>query len=296
MGFAAAHQLSAKGANVILVSRSIPKLQTALEAVRAAARNPSTQRFHYISADVSTPSYATAVIAEATTWNEGRSPDIVWCVAGTASPELFIDMDMTSMRRQMDINYFGTAEMAHAVLKEWLAPEAPVENQPRHLIMTTSAIVFFPISGYAPYAPTKWAVRGLADTISQEVMLYPQNVKLHVVCPGTILSPGFERENKTKPEITKILEEADPQQTPDEVAQRSIQGLENGDYLVTVNWLGGIMKWGALGGSMRNNWLIDTFMAGVILLVWPLVHFDTFGKTRSYGKKHGHPSTWTKQS
>lgn len=212
-------------------------------------------------------------------------------------PELFLDMKMSSMRRQMDVNFFGTAEMAHAILQEWLAPDSPVEKQPRHLIMTSSVLAFFSIAGYAPYSPSKAAMRVLADTLSHEVQLYPQNVKVHLVLPGTILTAGFERETETKPEITKILEESDPRQTADHVAQKSIAGLERGDYMITVNWLGGLMKWGNLGGSLRNNWFVDTLMAiFTLIIVWPIVHIDILGKTRSYRKKHGHPSTWKKQA
>lgn len=296
MGLSVAKKLAAKGANVVIISRSVQKLEQALAQVEAAAKNPATQRFHYISADVSAPSYAGPVIAEAMQWNNGKSPDIVWCVAGMSTPELFLDMDMDSMRRQMDVNYFGTAEMSHAILREWLAKDAPVEKEPRHLIMTTSVVALYTIPGYAPYAPSKWALRGLADTISQEAMLYPQNVKVHVVYPGTILSPGFDRENLLKPEITKILEESDPKQTPDEVAEAAIKGLERGDYFITVNYLGALMKWGMLGGSFRNNWIVDTVGAWLVSIVWIFVQMDLHGKIRSYGKKHGHPSTYKKQN
>lgn len=209
-------------------------------------------------------------------------------------PELFVDMDMESLRRQMDINFYGTAEMSHAILREWLAADAPVETEPKHLIMTTSVIALFTIPGYAPYAPSKWALRGLADTLSQEVMMYPQNVKIHVVYPGTILSPGFERENRTKPAITKLLEASDPKDTPDQVADSAIRGLENGDYFVTVNFLGHLMRWGVLGGSFRNNWLVDTLGAWLVSILWFFVHMDLHGKVRSYGKKHGHPSMYGK--
>ena len=69
------------------------------------------------------------------------------------------------------------------------------------------------------HAALELAARGLADTLSQEVLLYPQDVRVHIVFPGTILSPGFEVEERTKPAITKQLEAADPKQTPDEVAR-----------------------------------------------------------------------------
>lgn len=233
-------------------------------------------------------------MAEAIAWNHGQSPDIVWCIAGASTPELFTDMDMSSMRYQMDLNFYGNAEMSHAILREWLAPTAPVEAQPRHLILTSSVVAFYSIPGYASYAPGKYALRGLADTLSQEVLLYPQNVKVHVVYPGTILSPGFVTENITKPEITKIIEESDPKQTPDEVARASIRGLENGDYFVTVAWLGTLMRWGAMGGSFRNNWLFDILGAWLVQIIWIFVQPDIHGKIRKYGKQHGHPSTYKK--
>lgn len=203
-------------------------------------------------------------------------------------------MDMESLRRQMDVNFYGTADMSHAVLREWLAADAPVEKEPKHLIMTTSVVAFYTIPGYAPYAPSKWALRGLADTISQEVMMYPQKVKIHVVYPGSILSPGFERENRSKPAITKLLEASDPKETPDQVADTAIRGLERGDYFVTVNFLGHLMRWGVLGGSFRNSWIIDTLGAWVASILWFFVQMDLHGKIRGYGKKHGHPSTYGK--
>lgn len=241
---------------------------------------------------MSKPCYARPVLEEATEWNNGKAVDIVWCIAGTSTPELFLEMEMESLRRQMDVNFYGTTEMSHAILKQWAALDAPIEKEPKHLIMTTSTVAFYTIPGYAPYAPSKWAIRGLADTISQEIMLYPQNIKVHVVFPGTILSPGFQNENLTKPEITKILEADDPKQTPDDVARSSIRGLESGHYYVTVNWLGNLMRLGSLGGAFRNNWIIDILGAWLVAIVWVFIQPDLHGKIRKYGKTHGHPRTY----
>ncbi|KAF4121155.1 3-dehydrosphinganine reductase [Geosmithia morbida] len=296
MGLAVAKQLSSKGANVVLVSRSVDKLKAALLEVKAAARDSGTQRFHYISADVSAPSYAGPVLTETKRLNGGQPPDIVWCIAGLATPELFNDMDMVSMRRQMDVNYFGTAEMCQAALREWQAPEAPVEATPRHLILTSSAIVFFPVPGYLPYLPSKFAIRGLAEGLSREALLYPQRVEVHLVCPGTILSPGFEREEKIKPEITKQLEASDPRQTPDEVARSSIRGLENGNFFVTVNLFNWLMQVGTLGSANRNGTgILDSIVACLMsFIIWPIVHFALHGDIKKFGKANGHPSTYKK--
>jgi 3-dehydrosphinganine reductase len=234
------------------------------------------------------------VVKEATIWNNGQSPDIVWCIAGSAYPALFIETPISKMREQMDVNYWSCVDMAQAILNEWLAPSA--EKKERHLIFTSSVTAFYPVTGYSPYSPGKAAIRNLSDTLAQEVLLYGDHVKVHTVFPGTILSPGLENENKTKPGITFILEESDPEQTPDQVATNAISGLEKGEYLVTVGWLGAAMRGCAWGGSARNNWVTDTAMTWITSIVWGFVGRDLDGKVRSYGKKHGHPSTYTKKT
>ncbi|TGJ82663.1 hypothetical protein E0Z10_g6099 [Xylaria hypoxylon] len=295
MGRSAARQLAEKGANVILVSRSANKLQEAMAEAKAAARNPQTQRFHYISVDVSKPDYAGPLLTEAIAWNDGKPLDVVWCVAGKSTPDFWVEAPLSVSREHMDLNFWGSAEMAHAVLRLWCAPDAPVVPEPKHLIFTSSVVAFFTIIGYGTYTPAKAALRGLADTLAQELEIYPQKVKLHIVYPGSISSPGFERENKTKPEITSILEESDPVQTPDVVAAAAIRGLEKGHYSITVAFLGSVLRWGSLGGSPRNNWVVDTFMSWIITVVWIFALPDIYSKIRKYGKKNGHPSNYRRK-
>lgn len=290
MGRSAAVQLAAKGAHVILVSRNVGRLEEALEEVRGAAKSPS-QRFTYISADVSEPSYAARVIAEAIAWNGGAAPDIVWCVAGLSTPLLWADDGaLAAARHNMDVNYFGAAEMAHAILREWLAPGNRFA-EPKHLVFTSTVLALFAIVGYGPYSPSKWAIRGLADTLAMELNLYPDTpVKVHVVYPATITSPGFARENQTKPAITAELEKEEPPETPDTVARRSIAGLERGEYFVTVSFLGNLMRCGALGGSLRNNWITDTLLGWVVPIIYFFVLRSMNSSVVAWARKHGHPA------
>ncbi|KAK7953606.1 short chain dehydrogenase domain-containing protein [Apiospora saccharicola] len=299
MGRCAVRQLAAKGANIIVVSRNVARLEETVTEIKrlipsqkSAAKNTQTQRFHYISADVSKRDYARSLIAEAVAWNNGQALDIVWCIAGKSSPDFWFEAPLSLSREQMDINYWGSAEMAHALLREWCAPDAPVVAEPKHLVFTASVLAFFPVIGYGPYSPPKAALRALADTLNQELEAYPQNVKVHVVFPGGIQSPGFDRENQTKPEITKVIEADDPVQSPEEVASRAIQGLENGDYMVTVGLLGRFFQWSALGGSPRNSWIVDTVIGGMAQVIWMYVVPDIFGKIRKFMKQHGHPGSY----
>ncbi|KAK9783485.1 putative 3-dehydrosphinganine reductase [Seiridium cardinale] len=295
MGRSAARQLAAKGANLILVSRNAARLEEAVAEAKSAAKNPQTQRFHYISADVSKPDYARDLIAEAVAWNNGQALDIVWCVAGKSTPDFWVEAPLSLTRDQMDINFWGSAEMAHAILREWTGPSAPVVPEPKHLIFTSSVLAFVPIIGYGPYNPAKAALRSLADTLVQELELYPQKVKLHVVYPGSISSPGFDRENMTKPEITRIIEEGDPVQSPDEVAAKAIAGLEKGQYSITVAFLGNVLRCIALGGAPRESWFFDTILSWILQVVWFFALYDIFNKIKKFGKKNGHPVNYRKK-
>ncbi|KAK3333909.1 hypothetical protein B0T19DRAFT_440624 [Cercophora scortea] len=300
MGRSAAIQLAAKGANVIIVSRNVGRLEETLAEVRAAAKSPSTQRFHYISADVAEPDYAAAVIAEAIAWNGGAAPDIVWCVAGMSTPMLWAeDGSVAAARRNMDVNFFGAADMSAAILREWLAPENASKSpyaEPKHLIFTASVLALFAIVGYAPYTPSKWAIRGLADTLAMELNLYPNHpVRVHVVYPATIVSPGLARENQTKPDITVELEKDEPPETPETVARRAIAGLEKGQYFVAVSLLGKLMQAGIMGGSPRNNWIVDTVLGWFMPVVYFFVLKVMNGQVLGWARKHGHPSTYPKK-
>jgi len=294
MGKSVAEQLAKKGANIIIVARNVGKLEEALGQIKAAAANPSTQRFQYISADISEQDSAGRVIAEAIAWNEGQAPDIVWCIAGSSHPGLFIETPTSKMREQMDTNYWSCVDMAHAILSEWLDPASGSKGSTRHLVFTSSVVAFYSIAGYAPYAPAKAAIKSLSDTLAQEVLLYGDDVKIHTVFPGTIDSVGLKKENETKPAITHLLEESDPIQTPAVAAAKSIAGLEKGEYLITVSWLGNAMRGCAWGGSPRNNWAVDTVLTWITSIAWMFIGRDLDGKVKAYGKKHGHPATYAK--
>jgi 3-dehydrosphinganine reductase len=220
----------------------------------------------------------------------------VWCIAGASIPGLFIETSPEIMRQQMDVNFFSCNDMAHAILNEWLQPASIGKGSTRHLIFTSSVAGVYTVAGYAPYSPSKAAIKSLSDTLVQEMLLYGDDVKIHTVFPGSISSPGLERENKTKPEITLILEEADKNYTPNETAASAIAGLERGDYLVAVSFLGSLMRATAWGSSQKNNYLVDTAMTWLASIVNIFVGMDLDSKVKAYGKKHGHPSTYPKKA
>lgn len=345
MGRGLGKLLAQRGANVIIIARNVKKLQAALEYIsvnplslatslhspqstnthQAAAAKPQTQRFHYISADLTSAAENARILAEATAWNNGQTPEIVWANAGAAIPSLFLDASIETMRQQMDVNFWAATYLAHATLKAWLYPSASTASTskpttsssatappakkasepPRHFVLTSSSIAFCNIAGYSTYGASKAALRSLADSLRSELNLYngarrsttsktsvppaPYDVQIHAIYPGTILSPGHDLEEETKHDITRILEESDPRQSEDEVAIAAIKGLERGDYMVATNWLGQLMRVSAMQGSPRDNIVWDTMVGWVVSLAWLFIGPDMEGKVWGWGKKNGMP-------
>ncbi|MCJ1482986.1 hypothetical protein MMC06_003152 [Schaereria dolodes] len=305
LGKSVARLLAQKGANVLIVARNVEKLKAALQYISAGAVS-SSQRLHFISADLTSSTECSRVISEAISWNNEKPIDIVWCCAGSSHPTLFIDTPVEKLKEQMDSNYFSSAYIAHAILRSWLKqkPTAPASDpkasspskatstEPRHLIFTSSVLAFYPIIGYGPYSPPKCALRSLSDTLSQELNLYSSSstseVKLHTIFPGTIFTDSYEEENKIKPGITKKLEEDDGGQSPDEVAARSVRGLERGEELITTALLGRAMKVSALGASRRIGWgFVDTIFGWLVSVIMIYVRIDMDEKVRKWGGMHG---------
>lgn len=225
-------------------------------------------------------------------------PPIIWCCAGFAHPGLFIDVPTSILYEQMDSNYFSAATMAHAALRSWLAPSqstpsthsSPASNQPaNHIVFTSSVVAFYPLVGYGPYSPSKSALRALSDTLSQELQLYPSPphpvIKTHTIFPATILSPSLAAENAIKPAVTKVLEEGDGGQTPDEVARRCITALERGKEIVTTIWLEWLMGVGSLGASKGRS-VLDVFGGAIVGIIMPFVRWDMDGTVRKWGREN----------
>jgi hypothetical protein len=122
---------------------------------------------------------------------------------------------------------------------------------PGKIVFVSSFLGFMSMVGYASYAPAKHAVRGkptrthssrccwpiycsqgLAETLRSELLLY--SVSVHIFFPGTIYSPGYTEENKTKPKITLKIEETDDGQTPEKAAEALLRG-KSWEWLVDLS-------------------------------------------------------------
>lgn len=116
----------------------------------------------------------------------------------------------------------------------------PVNAPKRHIMFTSSLLAFSVIPGYAAYAPAKAAIRMLADTLREECLLYDIDVSCNF--PANILSPGFEQECKTKPDLTAKLEGTAGAEKPEVVAREIIGRMERGHNHITYQFVGSLLK------------------------------------------------------
>ncbi|CAI6245767.1 unnamed protein product [Periconia digitata] len=311
MGLEVAKILAQRGAHIVLVSRSTEKLETAKEQVQAVAKYPTTQRFHIISADVTIESENVRILNEATVWNNGRTPEIVWANAGTSTPGLFLDTSMETLKAQMDINYWASTYLAHHTMKAWLYPESPYKTDdlrskpepPRHLIFTSSVLSCINVAGYVGYSAAKSAMKSLCDGLRMEVNLYngarhaaknadgqqpaPFDVVVQCVFPATITSPGHAIEQLTKPAVTKKIEEGDDEQTSYEAAMGSIKGLDAGQYSVATTFKGHLMRTSGMGAAPRDNFIFDTLVQWLSSIIWIFLAPSWESTVWNWGKANG---------
>jgi 3-dehydrosphinganine reductase len=264
MGKSVAILLAQRGAHVAIIARNQSRLDSALAEIRSAARDHNTQKFFSYSADL-TRGPATMAAFDAIQKELG-TPDIVWQCAGGTKPGYFRDYSSEELENEVAMNYFTALHTAHAAVR--MMTNAPTTTpEKRHIILTSSVVAFYPLAGYNAYSPAKAAIRSLADGLRQECLLY--DIDVHACFPATIYTPGFEEEQKSKPELTKILEGADEGQTPEAVAVACLKGLERGDKLVTTTLMGSAMRGSAWGGSPKGVW--DTLFAMLLCIVWSVV-------------------------
>lgn len=64
--------------------------------------------------------------------------------------------------------------------------------------------------------------QGLADALRNEFLLY--DITIHCYFPGTIFTPGYEVESRTKPDLTKAIEGPEEGKKPAELAAALVRG------------------------------------------------------------------------
>ncbi|KAM0755011.1 putative oxidoreductase [Meredithblackwellia eburnea MCA 4105] len=262
LGLALACLLADRGAHVSIVSRSEDKLKKALVEIETHRQNPS-QIFKSYSCDLTSTESSITTLNAACSAHNSLSPDFIFACAGSSTPKFFLDATPDEHWKFMEYNYKTTVCTIHEGVKRMKE-----EGKRGKVVLTASVLGMMGFAGYSTYAPSKFAIRGLADSLRNEFLLY--DISIHLFLPATIFSPSFfEHESKIKPDLCKKIEGADEGMSPLEVAKRMIWGLERNDFYITYEPVGHMLR-NSRGIVPWNNWVFDTLWGWAGTIGFPL--------------------------
>ncbi|MEV0032778.1 SDR family oxidoreductase [Nocardia sp. NPDC050793] len=216
IGQAAAWRFAKLGAQVTIIARR----EDPLAATASAA--PAAGRIHAVSADVTDRVRLEAAIESAE--RHYGTPDLLLCCAGTARAGYFGELRDGDFHEAMDTNYFGTLHAVQAVLP------AMCDRGSGHLVLVGSGAALLGLFGYTAYGPSKFAVRGLAESLRAE--LAHSGVRVSIVYPPDVDTPQLAAENRTKPSELRAVVGATEIWSADQVAERLIRGVVKGSFVI----------------------------------------------------------------
>jgi len=231
IGLALARQLAAEGARLSLIARDPLKLSAAFASLRSA--HPSAPAIFTATADVAVESAVVMAIRSAETVH--GPVDLLITSAGIARPGHFEELPSAVFERTMAVNYFGTLYAVKAVTP------AMRSRGRGAIVMISSGAGLVGLFGYTAYAPSKFALRGLAESLRAE--LKPAGVGVTIVYPPDTDTPQLAEENLTKPAETKALTAAAGLWSADAVARATLDGVRRGRFAVTPGFQLTALSW-----------------------------------------------------
>lgn len=221
IGKATAKLLAQQGANISLIARDLDKLQLAQQEITSLLGD-SNQQIQIFSADVSKSGEITTAINQAIT-NLG-TPKILITSAGIAHPGYFAEIPLEVFEQTMAINYFGTLYAVRAVL-----PSMEIQHTGK-IVMISSGAGIIGIYGYSAYCPSKFALRGLAESLRGE--LKQKGIGTTIVYPPDTDTPQLATENKIKPAETKKITATAKTWKAIAIAEKILHGVEQNQFVI----------------------------------------------------------------
>jgi 3-dehydrosphinganine reductase len=221
IGKAVAKLLAGEGANISLIARDRHKLETAKQEI-AALTVSQEQQISIQTADVAKQDSIELAIQRAIA--ELGAPELLITSAGMAHPGYFAEIPIAVFEQTMAVNYFGSLYSIKAVLP------AMKQQQKGRIVLISSAAGLIGVYGYSAYCPSKFALRGLAESLQGE--LKPQGIGVTIVYPPDTDTPQLAAENKIKPPETKKITATAKTWKAEAVAQQIIRGVKKGNFAI----------------------------------------------------------------
>ncbi|KAL3780414.1 hypothetical protein HJC23_004351 [Cyclotella cryptica] len=157
-------------------------------------------------------------------------PTLLFNCAGYSIPLAFKDLSPAEFSTQINVNYLGSVHVVKAFLPYMLGTHQNRNNDGNKLggniILTSSMSGQVGSYGYSAYSPTKFALRGFAESLSMELDAAGKgayDVNISLAYPPDTNTPGYEEENKKKPEACRLISESGGIWDPQVVAKKMVK-------------------------------------------------------------------------
>jgi len=278
LGLALALMLAKDGAHISIVARRQEKLDDAMARIEKARQSPSQifQSFSFSLASSEQSKKALEAVCQA---HGGQAPDAVFLCAGASTPKFFVEMSEDDLTDGMSDGYWVQAWSAWAATKMMTR-----QSRKGKIVFVSSTLGYMTLIGYASYSPAKHALRGLADSLRSELLLY--DIDVHIFFPNTMLTESYERENLTKPKITLEIEETDTPVSAEHAAKSMLKGVKRGQAHIAGDLLTNLFRVSARSASPTNNVIVDTFLSFIAWIGIPIWMSGVNAKIRGHRDEH----------
>uniref|UniRef100_A0A7N8Y5H8 3-dehydrosphinganine reductase n=1 Tax=Mastacembelus armatus TaxID=205130 RepID=A0A7N8Y5H8_9TELE len=152
--------------------------------------------------------------------------DMLVNCAGTSVSGKFEEVEVDRFKKLMEVNYLGSVYPTRAVITTMK------ERRMGRIMFVSSQAGQIGLFGYTAYSPSKFALRGLAESLQMEIK--PYNIYVTVAYPPDTDTPGLAEENKTKPLETKLISETSGVCQPEQVAKIVVRDAVQGNFNSSV--------------------------------------------------------------
>jgi 3-dehydrosphinganine reductase len=139
-------------------------------------------------------------------------------MAGMVLPGYFHQLGPEVFVNHMAVNYFGTLNTIRLTLPTM------IDRKSGTITCISSAAGLIGLFGYSAYAPTKFAIRGLCETLRME--LKPHDIHVAAVYPADVDTPQLRMEEPRKPPELRAISGTVTPMSADTVAAEILRGVE----------------------------------------------------------------------
>ncbi|TXG71980.1 hypothetical protein EZV62_000559 [Acer yangbiense] len=277
IGLALAHRAAQEGARVSILARSLQKLEEAKQSIHLATGIEVAT----FSADVRDFDAVKKAVDKA------GPVDVLVVNQGVFVAQELENQELDEIKFMIDVNLIGSFNMIKAALPQM---KKRPNGGPASIALMSSQAGQVGIYGYTAYSASKFALRGLAEALQQEVI--GDDIHVTLIFPPDTETPGLEEddanliaENKRKPQLTSIIAGSSGVMKAEEVAKKTLNGIKSGSFIIPCNFEGLLLSLATCGLSPQRSVLmafVEVVTAGLLRLAGLCFQWNWYGSIQSW--------------